>query len=110
MFSSLGNVFMIVAIIVIGAIVLFRHHLPTEFFWVRISLGLQLGGAMGNLLDRMVYGSVVDFIDIGFWPIFNLADAAIVVGVSILSYHLWNEEDTTDKTENVPHLSEGEKV
>ena len=49
---------------------------------VPASLGIALGGAAGNLLDRARHAGVVDFIDLGFWPVFNLADAAIVVGVA----------------------------
>ena len=48
---------------------------------LRISLGLQLGGAIGNLMDRLRLGHVVDFIDVGAWPVFNLADSSIVVGL-----------------------------
>jgi signal peptidase II len=94
-FPGFGDIFKFVAVAVIIAIVLFYYHLPTEVIWVRVSLGLQLGGAMGNLLDRLVHpsGAVVDFIDIGFWPIFNLADLSIVVGVSILAYFVWDEEN-----------------
>lgn len=56
---------------------------------VRVSLGLVLGGAVGNLIDRFRYGAVVDFIDIGVndrlrWPCFNAADAAITIGVIVL--------------------------
>jgi signal peptidase II len=51
---------------------------------LRLSIGLQLGGAFGNLLDRLTAGAVVDFIDVGWWPIFNLADSSIVVGMTIL--------------------------
>lgn len=101
---------MVIAILVIAAIFLFYHHLPTENIWIRLSLGLQLGGAMGNLLDRIAHGYVVDFIDIGFWPIFNLADLSIVLGVSILAYHLWDEETPSDSIENSPWLSEGGKL
>ncbi|MDX1523266.1 MAG: signal peptidase II, partial [Anaerolineae bacterium] len=48
---------------------------------------------LGNLLDRVIHGYVVDFIDIGFWPIFNIADMSIVIGVSILAYFLWDEDE-----------------
>jgi len=46
-----------------------------------MGMGLIIGGALGNIIDRIALGAVVDFIDFGFWPVFNLADMAIVVGV-----------------------------
>ncbi len=48
------------------------------------SLGLIAGGAIGNLIDRIRLGSVIDFIDVGAWPTFNVADICIVVGVGLL--------------------------
>lgn len=56
-----------------------------------LGLGLIVGGAMGNIVDRVLRGSVVDFIDLGPWPVFNLADAAIVLGVILLVVTLLNE-------------------
>jgi len=53
--------------------------------WVRVGLGLVIGGALGNLLDRARFGYVVDFIELPYWPIFNLADACIVVGGGLLA-------------------------
>lgn len=58
------------------------HHFSNPY--VRLSLGLQLGGAFGNLIDRVRLGHVVDFIDLGWWPVFNLADSAIVIGLCCL--------------------------
>ena len=52
--------------------------------WTVIGLGLIIGGAVGNLIDRLRVGSVVDFIDVGPWPIFNMADSSIVVGMVVL--------------------------
>lgn len=94
-FPGLGEIFKFVAIGVIIVIILFHYHLPTELIGVRVSLGLIVGGAMGNLLDRLIHpgSAVIDFVDIGFWPIFNVADLSIVVGVCILAYYLWNEEN-----------------
>ena len=51
---------------------------------LRLAIGLQLGGAVGNLIDRVRLGAVVDFIDVGPWPIFNVADSSIVTGIAIL--------------------------
>ncbi len=51
---------------------------------LRLSLGMQLGGALGNLVDRVRMGRVTDFLDLGFWPVFNVADASIVLGIAIL--------------------------
>ena len=61
---------------------------------VQVPLAMILGGAAGNLLDRLRYGYVVDFIDVGYgswhWPVFNAADSCITVGVSALMLFFWN--------------------
>lgn len=63
-------------------IVLWRWGRPgTRVF--QAGLGLICGGAIGNIIDRIAFGEVVDFIDLEFWPVFNLADLAIVIGVGI---------------------------
>ena len=68
----------------IGVLLYFyRSHDPPTV-WARLSLGLMLAGAIGNLADRVRLGHVTDFIDVGPWYIFNLADASIVVGVVLL--------------------------
>ena len=51
-----------------------------------LSLGLILGGALGNLVDRTSYGYVIDYFDFRVWPVFNLADSAICIGVAILAF------------------------
>jgi signal peptidase II len=51
-------------------------------------LSLGLAGAVGNLIDRLRVGRVIDFIDVGFWPVFNVADGAIVIGVALLFWEL----------------------
>jgi signal peptidase II len=50
-----------------------------------VSLGLILGGALGNLVDRMTFGYVIDFLDFRIWPVFNIADSGITVGVGMLA-------------------------
>lgn len=66
-------------------ILLYRsQRFPTGL--LRLSLGLQLGGAFGNLVDRVRLGHVTDWVDIGPWPVFNVADASIVTGLVILAW------------------------
>ena len=110
MFPKFGVVFMIIAILVVIGIVIFSHHLPIESTWVRVSLGLQLGGAMGNLLDRILRGFVVDFFDVGFWPIFNIADVAVVVGVCMLVYYFFEREDVSGTVQDLSGLSRGKSL
>ena len=81
----------IVAIIAITIILVYTfvgyRHLP----WLdsklgKVALGLILGGTVGNLIDRLRFGYVTDFIDFGFWPAFNIADSAVTIGVIIIAY------------------------
>ena len=68
---------------------------------LRASLGLQIAGAMGNLTDRLTVGQVVDFIDVGPWPIFNVADSSIVTGVLLLGWAI-----LTSKAEPSPTVAQ----
>ena len=83
----------IVAILGIGlllfyALVIRRQFPSLDSRLTRIALGLALGGITGNLIDRLRFGGVTDFISVGWWPAFNIADSAIVVGVIIFAYFL----------------------
>lgn len=82
----------LVAVAVSLAIVMYYHNLPGGQWLLRLSLGLQLGGALGNLIDRLRLGHVVDFIDVHLIPVFNLADSAIVCGVGLLVLLLLRED------------------
>jgi signal peptidase II len=90
LFQNGGVFFIIVAVVVSAVILYYAPRLPPGDRLSRVALGLQLGGAIGNLLDRLRQGYVTDFIhfqipEIGFdWPVFNIADSAIVVGVIVL--------------------------
>lgn len=92
LFPSHGGIFVVVALAVVVFIVVYYPHLPADCWPMHLSLGLQLGGAMGNLVDRLRLGHVVDFVDVGFWPVFNLADGALVTSVIILAYYFWYDE------------------
>jgi signal peptidase II len=90
--------FIAVGVVVVVGLVASYRYLPTVPPLLNLGLGLQLGGALGNLVDRVRQGYVVDFIDLSWWPVFNVADAAILVGVAILAYYwLWVPEPTARK-------------
>jgi signal peptidase II len=90
LFPDYGVVFMIIAVVVIVGIIFYYRYLavPGNPWLIQISLGLQLGGALGNLVDRLLYGHVIDFVDFKFWPVFNVADSSLSVGVAILAFYL----------------------
>ena len=91
LFPNGGEIFRILAIFVSLGIVYFNHVLPGQQPRLRLALGLQMGGALGNMIDRFRLGHVTDFIDIGPWYIFNLADLAVVSGAVILGVLFYQE-------------------
>jgi signal peptidase II len=78
--------FILVGLVVISVIVASYRYIPEPSWLLNMCLGLQMGGAVGNLIDRIQVGYVVDFIDLTFWPVFNIADSAICVGVAGLAF------------------------
>jgi signal peptidase II len=89
---SASLIFTIVAIIVSIAIVYYFPRVPGKQPILRLALALQLGGAMGNLIDRLLLGTVTDFVSIGSFPVFNVADSCISAGVALLVAAMWVEE------------------
>lgn len=88
-----GNlVFTILAFIVIGAILFYYGQVEEEDWTLKLAMGLQLGGAAGNLIDRLLMGKVTDFISISVFPVFNIADASISIGVAVLLLGVWLKE------------------
>ena len=75
-----------VAIIGITVLLIIYFTQPKPNKWLSLSIGLQIGGAVGNLVDRLHQGWVTDFLDVGPWPIFNIADSAIVIGLTLLCW------------------------
>ena len=65
-------------------ILIFMFKLDEVQRWPRLALAMILGGAIGNLIDRIAIGKVLDFIKIGFWPIFNVADIMVTIGMIVL--------------------------
>lgn len=103
-------IFTIIAILVALAIIYYWPRIPSTQLTLRLALALQLGGALGNLVSRLVDGIVTDWIAVGNFPVFNVADSSISVGVAILVIATWIEErkkggesDTGDPLEDVGH-------
>ncbi len=92
LFQSGGLIFTIIAILVSIAILYYFPRVPSSKVALRFALALQLGGALGNLTDRLVHGIVTDFISVGSFPVFNIADASISIGSAILIATMWIEE------------------
>ena len=78
----------VVSFIGVFVLIMVYYSQPRPTHLLRLSLGLQLGGAFGNLVDRLRLGAVTDFIDVSRWPVFNLADASIVTGLLLLAWIL----------------------
>jgi signal peptidase II len=83
-FAHRTGIFIFVTVAVVLLILVFSRQVPAEHTLLRLALALQLGGAVGNLIDRLRFGYVVDFFDFCIWPVFNIADIAIVTGVGLL--------------------------
>jgi signal peptidase II len=91
--SNLRNLlFLGAGTVALGMILLFLRATPDKERLMRLTLALIFGGAIGNIIDRLRFGEVVDFLDfyIGglHWPAFNVADSAITVGIGLFVYHL----------------------
>jgi signal peptidase II len=83
-FKEGGMVFTVLAFLVIGAILYYYPQVERNDWSLRLAMSMQLGGAIGNLIDRLTIGHVTDFISVGTFPVFNVADASISVGCVVL--------------------------
>lgn len=92
LFKGSGNIFTIVAIVVAIGIIYYFPRVAEDDWILRLAMSLQLGGALGNLIDRVVHGHVTDFISIGNFPVFNIADASVTIGVLILLIGVWLQD------------------
>lgn len=84
--------FIFTTLAVVLVIIMFYRRLGEKRGSLPLGMGLVVGGALGNLIDRLRYGKVVDFFDFRVWPVFNIADTAIVVGAGLLVLAMWSYE------------------
>ena len=88
LFANQRVIFIVAAALVIAAACLMYRRLMSEKVIVRWGVALLLGGAAGNLIDRVRIGCVIDFLDFRIWPVFNIADIGICIGVALLMFAL----------------------
>ncbi|HJA44709.1 MAG TPA: signal peptidase II [Candidatus Phascolarctobacterium stercoravium] len=92
MFAHNRLFFITIAVVVIGIIIWARREILASPWEVKAGCGLFLGGAIGNLIDRARQGLVIDFFDFRIWPVFNIADIAICIGVGLIIWNLLKTE------------------
>ena len=93
MFANQRMIFILAALLVIVAVCAAYRRLMDESRTVRWGVALLLGGAVGNLIDRVRTGRVIDFLDFRIWPVFNIADVGICIGVALLIYTIAFERE-----------------
>lgn len=97
LFSNFSLLFVIMGVLVpVLILIFFKKLIDKGPAWI-VGTAFILGGAIGNLIDRVLYGYVIDFIDVRFWPIFNVADISITVGIGILFIVIMREGKEKEK-------------
>lgn len=102
MLQNFGVVFAVLAVVVSIAILIYFPRVPHDDWMLRLALSLQLGGAIGNLIDRLTIGHVTDFISLDSFAVFNVADASISIGTALLAVSLIQRE-RKEKTAKSQH-------
>ena len=92
-FRGYGTLISAIALLVVLGAVIFYRRIRRPSAWLMVAIGLLVGGALGNVVDRASAGYVVDFIAVGPWPRFNVADSAVTIGVLLLAWRLSGLEE-----------------
>lgn len=101
-FQEGSMVFTVLAFIVSAAIIYYYPQVSSQDWPLRLAMSMQLGGAIGNLIDRLTIGHVTDFISVGTFPVFNIADSSISVGCVVLLLGVWWQERNAKKEKVQP--------
>ena len=110
MLQGYSGVFTILAVLVSIGILYYYPRLDPNDWPMRVILGMQLGGALGNLVDRLVRGGrVTDFISLGTFPVFNVADSSITIGTILLISLVWYRDIQERKLEKNPQPVDADK-
>lgn len=102
LFQGTPRLFIVTSLLISAGIVyVYWTRLPRQLPVVQVSIGLIVAGALGNVVDRIRLGYVIDFIQVGWWPVFNLADSAICVGAVLLALFASRNEASQRRSEQV---------
>lgn len=101
LFEGLTSVLALVSVVIVVALLLHYSRQPQPQVWQTVAVSMITGGALGNLIDRVRLGYVVDFVSVGAWPNFNVADATISIGVFILLWGWLRQEGAWGTTRTV---------
>jgi len=110
MFKDASMILTVLAFVVIGAIIYYYPQVDSNDWYLRIAMSMQLGGALGNLIDRLTIGHVTDFISIGNFAVFNIADASISVGAGVLLLGVWIMEKKEKKAKQMVEPNQTSEV
>jgi len=118
MFQGARVFFVAASVFAVALIIYLGVRLPREQHKRRLLLGLILGGAVGNLIDRVASGQVIDFLQIGvaghYWPVFNIADAGVTIGATLLILYALRSNrslvDVTPPAEDIPRPAADDSI
>ena len=98
LFPQGRSLFIVISLIIILGIIFFERKKVIKSLKERFCLGLILGGALGNLIDRLRFGFVIDFLDFRIWPVFNLADSGVCIGGILMVFFLLRKRPCKERT------------
>ena len=108
--QNLSWIFATLAFVVVGAIIYYFPQVDRSSWLIRLALGLQMGGALGNLIDRLMLDMhVTDFVSVGRFAVWNIADASIFVGTLILILGVWLEDKKQKELEIAEEASSSDQ-
>ncbi len=98
LFPQGSSLFIVISLVIILGIIFFERKKVIKSLKERFCLGLILGGALGNLIDRLRFGFVIDFLDFRIWPVFNLADSGVCIGGILMVFFLLRKRPCKERT------------
>ena len=110
MFKDASTILTVLAFVVIAAIIYYYPQVDQNDWSLRIAMSMQLGGASGNLTDRLMIGHVTDFISVGNFAVFNVADASISVGAAVLLFGVWMMEKAEKEKKRMAEANQTSEV